>query len=374
MPTTVHDIADALETWAPPASKLDYDNVGLQIGYPSRHLEKVLVSLDLTSAVVDEAVEIGAHMIITHHPLFFSPQKHLAGTDPIGKLALRMAEAGIAYYAIHTNLDMAHGGVSFALAEKLGLTNVQFLRSPKDMLVKLAVFVPQSHTESVRSAAAGAGAGHIGDYTFCSFETMGTGRFQAGEHAQPAIGKASDAVESVDEIRLEWEVMRWDLPEVIAAVVSAHPYEEVAYDVYPLQKAASRIGIGAVGNLETAQPFSDFLGMVSDTLKTKSIRYSGAPEQPVQRVAVCGGSGSSLIRQAISQGADAFVTADVTYHKFFDALDHNHSHQMAVLDVGHYESEVHTEQLIVDYLQPRFDDVAFVRTNVRTSPMQTFVR
>ena len=370
---TVRDIAAALEAWAPPASKLDYDNVGLQVGHPKRAVTNVLVALDLTPGVVDEAVEIGAEMIVTHHPLFFRPQSRIVGNDLIGGMALRMAEQGIAYYAIHTNLDLAHSGVSFALAEKLGLEEIRFLEPTEGTLVKLVVFVPETHAEAVRVALAKAGAGRIGDYEACSFETKGTGRFNPGTGANPHIGEAAGGLESVQEVRLEVEVMRWDLNRVLNSVRAAHPYEEVAYDVYSVEQPASRVGSGAIGVLPTALPLDNFLRTVSQHLDAASLRYSGNPDQTVKTVAVCGGSGSSLIGRAMALGADAFVTSDVTYHRFFETLDAEGSHRMAIIDPGHYETEAHTEQLLVDYLAPRFEEISFHRTRYRTSEMRTFV-
>ena len=373
MPATVRDIAAALEAWAPPASKLDYDNVGLQVGHPNRAVSNVLVALDLTPEVIDEAVEIGAGMIVTHHPLFFLPQRRIVGDDFIGGMALRMAEQGIAYYAIHTNLDLAHGGVSFALAEKLGLEDIRFLEPAEGTLVKLVVFVPETHAEAVRNAVADAGAGRIGDYEACSFETKGTGRFKPGAGTSPHIGEAGGGVESVQEVRLEVEVMRWDLSRVLNSMRAAHPYEEVAYDIYPVDQPASRVGSGAIGALPAAMSLNEFLRVVAKHLDAACLRYSGNPGQSVKTVAVCGGSGAGLIGRAIASGADALVTADVTYHRFFEALDAENSHRMAIIDPGHYETEAHTEQLLVDYLAPRFEDVSFQRTRHRTSEMRTWV-
>ena len=374
MPATVHDIAAALEAWAPPASKFDYDNVGLQVGHRDRTVHNVLVALDLTPGVVDEAVEICAEMIVTHHPLFFRSQKRLLGDDLVGGMALRMAEKGIAYYAIHTNLDLAHGGVSFALAEKLGLQDIRFLEPAEGTLVKLVVFVPETHAEAVRNALAEAGAGRIGNYEACSFETKGTGRFRPGPGAKPHIGEAAGGLESVQEVRLEVEIMRWDLSRVLNSMRAAHPYEEVAYDVYPVEQPASRVGSGAIGALPSVLPLNEFLGEVAKQLDAQCLRYSGDPDQSIKTVAVCGGAGAGLIGRAMASGADALVTADVTYHRFFEALDAEGSHRMAIIDPGHYETEAHTEQLLVDYLAPRFKDVAFHRTRVRTSEMRTFVR
>ncbi|MDX1439932.1 MAG: Nif3-like dinuclear metal center hexameric protein [Rubricoccaceae bacterium] len=369
---TIREIATALEAWAPPASSLEYDNVGLQVGYPDRNVARALVALDLTPAVVDEAIETQADLIITHHPLLFKPPKQLIGTDLIGSMVLRLAEKGIGYYAIHTNLDAAQGGVSFGLADRLGLEDIRFLEPSAGDLFKLVVFVPESHAETVRTAATEEGAGHIGNYKGCSFETPGTGHFQPTEDATPHIGQAGGASESVDEIRLEMEVMRWDVGHVLEGIRSVHPYEEVAYDVYPMDKPATRFGMGAIGTLSSRQRLDAFLSQVAQTLDASSIRFSGDLVMTVERVAVCGGSGSSLISAARAQKADVFVTADVTYHRFFEAIRPDGSHAMAIVDVGHYESEAHTETMIVDYLSQRFPDVVLQRTTVRTSEMRTF--
>ena len=284
-----------------------------------------------------------------------------------------MAEQGIAYYAIHTNLDLAHGGVSFALAEKFGLKDIRFLEPAEGTLIKLVVFVPETHAEAVRNALAAAGAGRIGAYEACPFETKGTGRFKPGAEARPHIGEAAGGLESVQEVRLEVAVMRWDLNRVLNSVRTAHPYEEIAYDVYPIEQPASRVGSGAIGSLSDAMPLREFLGMVSQRLDAECLRYSGNPDQTIKAVAVCGGSGSSLIGRAIASGADALITADVTYHRFFEGLDPEGSHGMAIIDPGHYETEAHTEQLLVEYLAPRFEAVSFQRTRERTSEMRTFV-
>src|SRR5690606_5428521 len=243
---------------APPASKLDYDNVGLQVGDARREVASVLVALDLTLAVIEEAREVGAGLVVTHHPLLFRPLKRLTADDPAGALALRLAEAGLAYYAVHTNLDAAPGGVSFALAERLGLEGVRFLAPSEGKLIKLVTFAPADHAEAVRRAMAGAGAGRIGDYEACAFTLRGTGHFRPAEGADPFIGEAGGGEEAVDEGRIEAEVRRWDLGRVGAAMRAAHPYEEVAYDVYPVEQAASRVGFGAVGALPEATTLAAF--------------------------------------------------------------------------------------------------------------------
>ncbi|MDX1420829.1 MAG: Nif3-like dinuclear metal center hexameric protein [Rubricoccaceae bacterium] len=370
---SVAEIARALEAWAPPASKLDYDNVGLQVGDPQRDVAAVLVALDLTPDVVAEARDAGADLVVTHHPLLFRPLQRLTADDPVGALALRLAEAGLAYYAIHTNLDAAPGGVSFALAERLGLADVRFLEPSEGALVKLVTFAPADHAEVVRRALAEAGAGRIGDYEACAFTLRGTGHFRPGAGADPFIGEAGGGEEAVEEVRIEAEVMRWDLGRVVRAMRAAHPYEAVAYDVYPVEQPATRVGFGAVGHLPQPAPLDAFLRVVAERLGAAALRYSGDPQRPVETVAVCGGAGASLLGRALAAGADAYVTADVTYHRFFEPLGADGRARMALIDAGHYETEALTEGLLVDWLGARFPGLTVRATRHRTSPMQTFV-
>ncbi|MEM8558303.1 MAG: Nif3-like dinuclear metal center hexameric protein [Bacteroidota bacterium] len=369
---TVSDLARALEAWAPRGMAADFDNVGLLVGDPARTVTNVLVALDLTPAVVSEAQKLGAELIVTHHPLLFTPQKRVVATDPVGALVLRLAAAGIAYYAAHTNLDAAPAGVSFALAEQLGIENPQFLVPQPDALVKLVTFAPRDAADAVRAAMAEAGAGQIGDYDACAFVSEGTGHFCPNARATPTIGTAGGPLESVEELRIEAEVMRWALPRVVAAMTEAHPYEEVAYDVYALDKAATRAGYGAIGTLPAPLPLADFLAVVRARLNAGALRYAGDDGAMIQTVAVCGGSGSRFIPHALRAGADAYVTADVTYHTFFDVLDTEGRSTMALVDAGHYETERVTEQILVDYLGAQFPEVGVHRTDAWTSPMRTF--
>jgi dinuclear metal center YbgI/SA1388 family protein len=371
--TTIRDIARVLEAWAPPGTAQSYDNVGLQVGDPAQEVAAVVVALDLTPAVMEEARAVGATLVLTHHPLLFRPLKSLTPSHWAGGLALRLAQAGIALYSLHTNLDAAPGGVSFALAEHLGLEGVRFLEPMDNLLVKLATFVPLTHLEAVRTALAAAGAGQIGHYDACAFASTGTGYFRATAAANPFVGTPGGGVERVDEARLEVQVARWHLPAVVAALRASHPYEEVAYDVYPVQQPATQAGLGAIGHLPVPEPLPAFLPRVAERLETGSLRYVGDPTTTVRTVAVCGGSGSDLIGQAMAAGADAYVTADVTYHKFFDVLDLDGHPRMACIDAGHYETEALTETLLIAHLQGHFPDLRWHRTRIRTSPIQTFV-
>lgn len=370
---TIAEITDALEAWAPPGSAQDYDNVGLQVGDANRSITSALLALDATPEVLQEAQQTDAGLIITHHPLLFQPLDGVTADGYVSNLALRLAEAGIGLYSIHTNLDAAPGGVSFALAERLGLTDVEFLDGFEETLYKLAVFVPEEAFHSVRKALADAGAGQIGDYDGCAFASGGTGFFRPGEEADPYIGEAGGDVESAEEQKLEVEVAHWDLGSVMAALQEAHPYEEVAYDLYPVLQKNTRAGLGAIGRLETPLPLSAFLDRVANQLDADSLRYAGNPDATVERVAVCGGAGSDFIGTARSAGADAYVTADVTYHEFFEVLDMKGAPQMALIDPGHYETEALTESLLQNWLQDQFPSVRWHRTSERTSPMRTFV-
>jgi len=370
---TIATLANALEAWAPPGSAQGYDNVGLQVGDARRTVESAVLALDATPQVLAEAKAMDADLVITHHPLLFQPLDRVTADDYVSNLALRFAEAGIGLYSIHTNLDAAPDGVSFALADRLGLTDVGFLDGFEETLYKLAVFVPEDAFDAVRTALADAGAGRIGDYEACAFAVEGTGFFRPGADTTPHIGTAGGGPESADERKLEVEVARWNLGRVMGALADAHPYEEVAYDLYPVHQKNSRAGLGALGHLDAPEPLSDFLARVADRLDAGSLRYAGDPDALVERVAVCGGAGSDFIGAAQGAEADAYVTADVTYHEFFDVLGPDGSSEMALVDPGHYETEALTEALLRDWLDARFDGPTFHRTDTRTSPMRTFV-
>lgn len=371
---TIADVADALEAWAPPGSAQDYDNVGLQVGDATRTVDTALLALDATPQVLEEAQAHDADLVITHHPLLFRPLDGVTADGFVSNLALRFAEAEIGLYSIHTNLDAAPGGVSFALADRLGLTDVGFLDGFDETLYKLAVFVPEDAFDDVRQALADAGAGRIGDYEACAFSVAGTGFFKPGAGTDPHIGTAGGGVESADERKVEVEVARWNLNRVLGALQEAHPYEEVAYDLYPIHQQNTQAGLGALGRLPSPEPLSAFLDRVADRLDAASLRYAGADDAAVERVAVCGGAGSDFIGTARGAGADAYVTADVTYHEFFDVLGRDGTPEMALVDPGHYETEALTEALLREWLADRFADVTWTRTDTRTSPMKTHTR
>ena len=368
---TVADVLATLHAWAPPGQKADFDRVGLQVGDPAAEVDRVLVALDLTPAVVDEAAETGAQLIVTHHPLLFKPVGQVTASDAVGSLAWRLGRAGVSYAAIHTNLDAALGGVSFALADQLGVRDAQILAPLDGVMRKVVVFAPVEAADAVRQALADAGAGEIGDYAACSFSSPGTGRFRPEPGASPHRGEVGQGT-SVEEVRIEAVVPQWAVGAIRRAVAAAHPYEEPALDVYPVDGRATRQGYGAVGTLDAPEPLPTFLARVRDALGAGALRYVGDDDQSVERVAVCGGAGLSFLGDAIRAGADVYVTSDVTYHRFFEALDTSGQPRLTLVDAGHYETEAVTERLIADRLRQAHAGLAVDVTRHRTSPMRTF--
>jgi len=373
MMPTIRDLHSAIEAWAPAATAQSYDNVGLQIGRMSKAISNVLVALDVTPAVVEEAIASNADCVLTHHPLLFKPLKQLTDKRFESNVALMLAEAGIALYCAHTNLDAARDGVSFRLAEQLGLKDISFLGGLDDVLVKLVVFVPTDNLSAVRKAAFATGAGRIGLYDDCSFSTGGTGTFRPLPGTNPAIGSSGGAQEQVSEARLEMQVPRWKLDEVLAAVSGAHPYEEVAYDVIPVEQSFLDAGIGAVGHLASPETLSNFLDRTGAALQNSALRFVGDPDSMVSKVAVCGGSGADFTRLAMRSGADVYVTSDVTYHRYFEVLSAHGEPRMALVNAGHYETEQSTEDLLCERLSAALPGVQFSRTTLRTAPVRTWV-
>ncbi len=373
MSTTVGDIHRSLEEWAPAATAQSYDNVGLLVGRMNKGVSKAIVALDVTPQVIEEAIDGQADCIITHHPLIFKPLKRLTDSSLESSMALRLAEAGIALYATHTNLDAARDGVSFQLAKDLGVREPEFLSTLTDSIVKVIVFCPVDSVEGVRDAMFAAGAGQIGKYSECSFASAGSGTFRPGSDTNPHIGQTNGPREQVSELRLEMEVPRWKLSAVMRAMKEAHPYEEVAYDVIKVEQDFRDAGIGAVGNLAKPVTLREFLNATAHALDNPALRYVGDPDAVVNRVAVCGGSGSDFIGLAKAAGADVYVTADVTYHRYFEVLNNDGHPSMALINAGHFETERCTEDLLVDFLTQRFPGVRFAATKHRTAPVKTWV-
>ncbi|MGD8306408.1 MAG: Nif3-like dinuclear metal center hexameric protein, partial [Ignavibacteria bacterium] len=322
--------------WAPKEIAWEKDNVGLQVGSGSRQIKNIMLCLELTEGVVKEAVKKNCSFIITHHPLLFRPLNKInTEKDKISKLVSTLIKKDITLYSAHTNLDFTKDGVSHILAKKLQLDNIKFLEKISDKKYKLVVFVPENSVKMVSRAIHNAGGGIIGNYTRCSFRLKGTGTFKGTDESKPAIG-VKDNLEYVDEIRLEVLVDNWKVKSVVNAMIKAHPYEEVAYDIYPLKNETVNYGMGAIGILEKPLKRNAFLTHVCKSLKTKNLRFTNSTNRSIRKVAVCGGSCSDMLNSVIASGADAFVTADIKYHTFQDAEDN-----ILLIDAGHYETEVH---------------------------------
>ncbi|MGI6576130.1 MAG: Nif3-like dinuclear metal center hexameric protein [bacterium] len=343
MPVRAVDIAKLMGKWAPLSLAAKWDNVGLQIGDPNRIVRRILVALDVDANAVAAAKSIGAEMIVAHHPLIFQPLTNLRYDRPQGALLAEIIQEKLVVYCAHTNLDQAWGGTDDLLAKKIGLTEVDILHpTGKEELYKLVVFVPQEYEAQVRSALGDAGAGWIGNYSHCTFRVSGTGTFQPQVGSQPFIG-TTGKLEQVSEYRLETVTTAKLLPQVLEAMFAAHPYEEVAYDLFRMEQGGKVWGFGRIGRLVAPLSLDDFAGKIKADLGLDYLRVSGNPGQQIMKVAVCGGSGSSFFAQAGEQGADVLVTGDIKYHDAAAAA----AAGLAVIDAGHQG----TEQLIVDAIK-----------------------
>lgn len=333
-----------LEQWAPKEIAWEKDNVGLQVGNPDKKIKNIMLSLDLSDEVIKHAIKKNCNLIITHHPILYYPLKNIdLASSTKAMMIEKLIKNDITLYSSHTNLDFTKDGVSFQLAKKFKLNNIRFLKNLTSNQVKFSVFVPKNFIEKVADAIHSSGGGIIGEYSNCSFRTEGTGTFIGSDKSSPVVGKKGTR-EIVEEIKLEVLVDEWKLRSVISAMKKAHPYEEVAYDIFPLKNANVNYGIGAIGELKNEMSINNFLNFIASKLKTKNLRYTPGKRNKIKTVAVCGGSGSKHIDYVIKQKADAFITADIKYHSFQDAES-----KILLVDAGHYE----TELPVLDEIQRR---------------------
>lgn len=315
---------------------MERDNPGLQVGSGKNTVKNILLSLELTMDVINESIAKECNLIITHHPLIFHPVKSLDfQKDKNSMLIEKLIKNDLTLFSAHTNLDFTKNGVSFELAKILGLKGIDFLVNLSANQYKISVFVPVEHVEEVADAVFNAGGGIIGEYSRCSFRTGGTGTFFGANKTSPFLGEQGKQ-EQVTEIKLEAIADSWKLGEIISAVINAHPYEEPAYDIYPLKNKNTNYGMGAVGELDKPMGREEFLKYVSEKLKAKCLKYTSGKSESIKKIAVCGGAGTELLKEAVLAGADAFVTADVKYHTFHDAQG-----KILLVDAGHYETEIH---------------------------------
>ena len=356
-----------LESLAPLAYQEDFDNSGLIVGSPEQDVDQALISLDCTEAVVDEAIATGCQLIISHHPIVFKGLKKFNSKTYVERVVEKAIRHQVAIYAIHTNLDNVLDGVNRRICDILGLQNCHILSPKQNLLKKLVTYVPFQQADQVRKALFKAGAGHIGDYSECSFNTEGSGTFKPGENTDPFVGEIG-IQHLEEEIRIETIYPAQLESKILMALVLAHPYEEVAYDLYTLTNKYQQVGSGMAG--ETEHPFTeeDFLQHIKHCFAAKVIRHTELRGKPVKKVAVCGGSGGFLLQQAIAAGADVFITADYKYHEFFDA-----ENKIVIADVGHFESEQFTQHLLLEKITEKFANFAVRLTEVNTNPIKYFI-
>lgn len=359
----IKDIVQTLESLAPPSLQEAYDNAGLLTGSPHMKVKKVLISLDITPEVMQEAIETGSNLIITHHPLVFKSLKKLIGGNLVEDMLIKAIKHDIALYAIHTNLDNVWNGVNGKLAEIIGLHDPKILAPKPNLLKKLVVFCPQSHADKVRQAMLDAGAGHIGNYSHCSFGAEGFGSFKALEGAHPYVGDVGQ-IHFEAEMRIETVVPQFLLTKVLSNMLQAHPYEEVAYDIYPLENNSLQVGSGMIGSIEKPMEATAFLQHLKKQLGARQIRHGILTDNKVSKVALCGGSGSFLMDDAFRQGADIFITADLKYHDFF-----RFQGKMILVDAGHYETEQFSKDLLFEYLSKKFPTFAIQKSKFNTNPI-----
>ncbi|GAO41304.1 Nif3-like dinuclear metal center hexameric protein [Flavihumibacter petaseus] len=362
----INEITDALEQLAPPAFQEAYDNTGLLTGNSGWDCRGVLVSLDATEEIVQEAIDRDCNLIVAHHPILFSGLKKLTGKNYLEKAIILAIKADIAIYAIHTNLDNVLNGVNGRIARQMGLEHTRILQPKEGMLRKLVTYVPQGYLDQVRNALFAAGGGHIGNYSECSFSAPGTGTFRGGENTNPFDGTPGIRQES-PEFKLE---LVYPLPmerAILKALRNSHPYEEIAVDLLPLGNRHDGIGSGIWGELPVAMAETSFLEWLKGIFRVPVIRHTKLLNRPVKRVAVCGGAGSFLISNAIGINADAYITADMKYHQFFDA-----DSRLLLADPGHFETEQFTIDLLHEYLAEKFPTFAVFKTGQSTNPVNYY--
>ncbi|MEQ6119275.1 Nif3-like dinuclear metal center hexameric protein [Reichenbachiella sp. MALMAid0571] len=362
----VKDIIHQLENWAPPAYQESYDNARLITGDANTILKGVLITLDCIEEVVQEAIEKKCNLIIAHHPIVFKGLKSLTGSNYIERTIIKAIKNDIAIYAIHTNLDNVHNGVNKKIADLLELSDLKVLAPKPSTLSKLVTFVPSENTDSVLNKLHEAGAGMIGNYDHCSFTTEGIGTFKPNDIATPYIGE-SNKKEKLKENRIEVIFPTHLERGILNTLRKIHPYEEVAYYISVLSNSNQEVGAGLIGNLKNEMTSLDFLNYVKEKFNLKIIKHTKIHKSKIIRIAVCGGAGSFLLSNAKGAKADVFITADYKYHEFFDA-----ENQITILDIGHYESEVFTKELIYDFLKEKIANIALNLSEVVTNPINYF--
>ena len=361
----IKNIVDYFEEIAPSALQEDYDNAGLIVGNYNDNVTGILISIDVTEEVVQEAIGLGVNLIIAHHPIVFSGLKRFNGSNYVERTVIKAIKNDVAILSVHTNIDsVIYNGVNTKICDKIGLTNTHILKPAKSKLHKLVVFAPSDYSGKIRNAIFNAGAGQIGNYDSCSFNSSGTGTFKAGENTNPFVGD-KNVLHNEPEVKIETVVPSHLVNRAVKALIAAHPYEEPAYDIYPIDNEWKQVGEGMVGDLPEAIDGMVFLKSIKQIFNVGAIKYTHIGNKKIKKVAVCGGAGSFLLKDAIKSGADIFITGDFKYHQFFDA-----ENQIIIADIGHFESEQFTKELFYDLLTIKFPNFATYLTNVNTNPIK----
>lgn len=360
---TIKDVIQYIEEFAPSMYQESYDNSGIQVGNPDVALKGVLLAIDVTESVVDEAIQNGLNLIISHHPVIFGGIKRLTGNNYTERVVLKAIKNDIAIYSCHTNIDNYLHGVSYRMAEKLGLQNIQVLKPLTSGLCKLVTYIPNEHISKVQEAVFNAGAGQIGNYKWCSFNSKGDGTFWGNDNTNPFVGEKGK-LHTEPETRFETIFPKHIEAKVISVLIKAHPYEEVAYDLYSLNNVNNNFGSGAIGTLNKAMPEKEFLMHVKNIFRADVLRHTQLRGNDVKTIALCGGSGSFLLNDARRARADVFISADFKYHQFFDAES-----QIVIADIGHFESEQFTLEIFYEILIKKLSNFAICFTKVKTNPI-----
>ncbi|WP_075591082.1 Nif3-like dinuclear metal center hexameric protein [Labilibacter marinus] len=360
----IKDITQILEDFAPLSFQESYDNAGLIIGNNKTEVSGVLISLDITEEVIDEAIELGYNFVLAHHPIAMGGVKRFNGNNYTERIIIKAIKNDIAIYAGHTNVDSVLQGVNGKICEKIGLKDCKILDPKKNELFKIVCFAPADKAEEVRSAMFNAGSGNIGNYDSCSFNIEGKGTFKANSSANPYVGERGK-LHTEDEIRIETVVPAHLKRKVVSAMIKSHPYEEVAYDIYALDNIYEQAGSGMYGELKTAEDELTFLRRIKETFGAGTVRYTNLLNKPIKKVAVCGGAGSFLINKAKSVGADIFISGDFKYHQFSDA-----ENEIIIADIGHFESEQFTKEVFFELLTKKIPNFAVRLSKVNTNPIK----
>lgn len=360
----IQDVFPVLEELAPLAYAESFDNVGLLVGDQKEELSGILVCHDALEEVIEEAISHKCNLIVCFHPILFAPIKKLTGKNYVERAILKAIKNDIAIYAIHTALDNHKNGVNKIFCDALGLTNTKILIPKEKFIKKLEVYTVPENEVQLRNALFAAGAGRIGNYDNCSFSLTGTGTYQGDENSNPKIGKRGE-FKMADEVKISVTFESHLEDPILQAMHDNHIYEEIAYELYELLNAHQNIGLGMIGELETPLSESDFFQHVQKTMNAQGIRHSAFLNKEIKTVAVLGGSGAFAIKNAIQQGADVFLTADLKYHDYYQT-----EKKMIVADIGHYESESYTKKYISDFLIKKLPNFAVVSSNVNTNPIK----